>query len=299
VFTKVIKFSLVLFSTLTFLFSLTSNAARVTQSKNNKVMIDLEGAEATPQQDIVLINKQNKRVALGKILQVKGGKAVATITKGKATGDETVQLGGGGGATAQSSPVERKGKPVGRAGAKKVSVVLNMLNNAMTTLQSDGTLPTPNTETVPMKGTSFGVTGILDWPVFQKLTLRGTFGYEPFNTTGTAKFNSCDNLSSTNCNANITYLSGGGYARYDFMQSQFLLWGALGGTVKFPMAKSTTALRSDDIKMTMTYGFALGVDYFIDNKYFIPASVEQQFFLKSDTVDANILMVRVGFGMAL
>ncbi len=294
-FLRITKFSLVLMM----LVTSHAYAARVTQSKNNKVMIDLEGEEATIDQSIVLLNAQKKRVALGKILQVKNGKAVASITKGKAAGNETVQLGAAssGQPTSADPRTSSKVRNMGRTSAKRGSVVLNFLNNSMSTLQSDSTLPTPNTETVAMKGTSFGVTGVLDWPIFKKVVLRGTLGYEPFTTTGTAKFNSCDNQLSKNCTANITYISTGGYVRYDFTQSDFVLWGGVGGTMKFPMAKSTTALRSDDIKMTMTYGAAFGMDYFLSKNYFIPASFELQYFLKSDTVDANIMLLRVGYGM--
>lgn len=289
--------SLIILLALTLCFQ--ANAAKVVQAKNGKVLIDLEGETASPNQNAVLINADNKRVAIVQISQVKNGKAIGTVTKGQAQGNEKVTLivpkSGGDTASADSSG---GGNQVYRTSSKKMSVVLSLMSNSMTTKQSDGAQPTPTTEDVSMKGSTFGVTGAVDWPFTSSLVLRGTLGYEPFKTTGTATTNMCDNLTSTNCTADITYLSAGGYARFDFNKSRTQFWAALGGTFKFPMSKSTTALKQDDIKMTMTYGAAGGMDFFLSNKTFIPVSLEQQFFLKSDTVSASIMMIRVGYGQA-
>ena len=279
------------------LFTFTAEAARVVQSKNNKVMIDLEGEEAIPQQSLFLLNEQNKKVAIGKILQVKNGKAVAMITKGKSVGGETVQLNPMSADVGlnESAPTDSKKTDFVRTNAKKVSAVISLMNNTMNTQESDLT----NTEVVAMKGTTFGLTGIVDWPLKYKLTLRGTAGYEPFKAAGTAKFKSCASLTSFECDADITYISGGAYLRYDFYQSKALFWGAIGATLKMPITKKATALKESDIQMTMTYAGAFGLDYFIDHKYFVPVSFEYQMFEKSATVDTNIMMLRAGFGMAL
>jgi hypothetical protein len=170
--------------------------------------------------------------------------------------------------------------------------------NSMTAKEADGSSPTPNVEDVSMKGTSLGVTGVLDQPISNWFTLRGTAGYEPFKATGTATFLSCS--GTTNCTAEMGYLSIGGYARFEIYRANALMiWGGLGGDMKYPISKSTSALKSDDLKLTATYGGAIGADYFISNKNFIPFSIEQQIFMPSDTVKANALVVRVGYGHAL
>ncbi len=287
--------------TLILVASVNTFAAKVLQLKNGKVLIDLEGDTATPNQQGVLINADNKRVAIVLISQVKNGKAIGMITKGQAQGTESVKLiipkdaaSGSSGPAESASPANQ----VFRTKAKKMSLVASLMSNSMTTKQSTNDT-VPIFEDVDMKGSTFGLTGIVDWPVGPSFDIRGTFGYEPFKTTGTAVRNVCDMFSgtpSTNCTADITYLSAGGYGRYNFNQSRAQFWAALGGTLKFPMAKSTTALKPDDIKMTMTYGLAAGLDYFISNKSFIPVSLEQQMFLKSDTVSASVLFIRLGYG---
>lgn len=293
---------------LTLSLSVNTYAAKIIQSKNGKIMIDLEGESASPNQTISLLNAQNKKVAIGKITQVKNGKAVATILKGKSDGSEKVSLGGAGSSTGSassnaennSSQDNQNGSStptVFRTNAKKASVVVTVLSNAMVTKQADGTSPTPLVEDVDMKGNSFGITGIVDWPVMNSVDLRGTLGYEPFSATGTAVNNSCDGATSKICTAEISYISAGGFLRYDFTKSRSQIWAAAGATLKLPLGKTTTALNPDDIKMTMTYGASFGLDYFLTGTTFIPASFEYQMFLKSDTVSASIMILRAGYGM--
>ncbi|MBC7741268.1 MAG: hypothetical protein H7061_03665, partial [Bdellovibrionaceae bacterium] len=220
----------------------------------------------------------------------------------KSVGGETVRIGSGAGTASDAVMANPRsgdnGKAFVRTASKRFSGVVNLMNNTMAVLVNDGSSQSIE-ETVKMTGMTFGLTGIVDWPIYKKLSFRGTLGYEPFKVSGTALRRSCAAISSTECTADITYLSGGGYARLDFYQGQLLAWGALGANIKFPLSKSTTALSTSDIQMTSTYALAGGIDYFIDHKLFIPASLEYQMFLKSPTVDANIMMVRVGFGMAL
>lgn len=278
-------------------------AAKVLQVKNDKVMIDLEGAEAEVDQTVVLISPENKKVALAKIEKTKNGKAIALITKGKSQGNETVSFPAAGkvnkstDSTQAATPSESSSEgststTAYKTQSKRYSGLLTILSNTMVTKQTDGT----NTEDVSMKSSTFGISGAIDWPLLSYLTARGVVGYEPFKASGTSTYLSCNSLTSTNCTAEINYLTAGGYARFDLTKSRAQFWLGIGANMKFPLSKSTTALKQEDIKMTMTYGAALGMDFFINSKMFVPVSVEQQSFLKSDTVSASMLMVRAGFG---
>lgn len=282
-------------------------AASILQSKNNKVLLSLDGDKVSVGQTITFKDADDKVVATAVVTQAKGGKAIVSIKKGKVDGSETVVVEGGeeGGDSAEAeddkvSPnsYSKQARGVYRLNSTKVAAVLTAGMNNMTTKQSDGTNPTPNTEDVALKGSSVGLTGTMDYPFNNWLILRGTLGYEPYNVTGSSTFLSCDNLTSRDCNAMINYLSAGGYARFNFTKSRAQVWGALGATAKFPMSKTTTALRSEDIKMTMTFGGALGLDFFISNKSFIPVSAEMQMFQSSETVTASLILLRVGYGWA-
>lgn len=293
---------------LTFSFA---HSATILQAKNGKVLISLDGDTVTVGQNIGFKNADGKTVAIATIATVKGARAIAEVKKGQLSGGETIYYAGGakpkaaaaapteGAEESFSAETEATSKrEVYRLSSTRVAGLLTIGINNMITKQADASA-TPNTEDVALKGNSFGLTGSLDVPLNWWFAIRATLGYEPFMAEGDARFLSCDNQSSTKCNANINYLSGGGYARINFNNSPFQLWTALGGTTKFPLGKSSTALKTDDIKATFTFAAALGADWFISNKYFIPMSVEYQMFQNSDTVSANIIQARIGFGMAL
>ena len=287
---------------LSFAFTQTAYAVSIQQAKGNRVLLSLDGDKLSVGQTITLKNSEDKTVATAIVSQVKGGKALATIKTGKADGSETVSIGEATdeGAEENISPdsFSKKTKSVYRLNSTKFSGLLTIGMNQMNTKQSDGQTPTPNTEDVALKGNSFGLTGALDYPFNNWLILRGTLGYEPLVAKGSSTLLACNNLTSTDCDANINYLSAGGFARFNLTKSRFQAWVAAGGTAKFPISKTTTALRSDDIKMTMTFGAAGGFDYFVSNKTFIPVSLEYQLFQSSETVSANIILIRGGFGWA-
>lgn len=299
------------FLTLTVGFLLTfsmANAASILQSKNGKVLISLDGETVAVGQNIGFKNADGKTVAIASVTTVKGSRAIAEVKKGQLSGGETVFFSGGSkpkpapaegseeSFTADAEPTSKR--EVYRLSSTRVAGVLTMGLNNMVTKQADASA-TPNTEDVTLKGNAIGFTGTLDIPLNWWFSMRGTLGYEPFMAEGDARFLSCDNQTSTKCNANINYISGGGYARINFNNSPFQIWTALGATTKFPLSKTSTALKTDDIKATFTFAGAFGADWFITNKFFIPASVEYQMFQNSDTVSANIIQARIGFGMAL
>lgn len=283
-------------------------AANILQQKDKRILIEIDpGEDVFAGRKFYLLNKDGKIAALGTVSQIRGKRAILTIEKGNYLTPSKIQwqdspapsisadVNNDGEAITEERPSTRG---VYRIGATKYSAVLTLSSNTMKTKQTDGSNPVPNTEDVTMKGMGIGFTGVMDRPFNDWLTLRGTLGYEPFNASGSSRFLSCNSLTSTDCNAMINYISGGGYLRFDLTKSRSLFWVAFGGTLKFPLSKKTTALLADDIKTTMTFGAATGLDYFINNKNFIPASLEYQMFQSSDTVSANIILVRAGYGWA-
>ena len=289
-------------------FSSISSSIQIMQTKGDKVLLNLEGEVVAINQKVFLLNAANKKIALATITQFKNDRAIAQINKGKSEGATSVQMVKST-STATPTPSPTNNSTNGsetqtstnepyRLRGLKISGLFNLAMNNMTVKQSDGTLPVPNQEDVMMNGMSFGASGAIDYPLMTWLTLRGTLGYEPFTASGTSRYLSCDSLTSTNCNATMQYLATGGYARYDFTDSKYLVWAGLGGSIKFPIGKSSTALRTDDIKMTFTMALAGGMDYYISNKNFIPVSLEYQLFQSSSTVSASIMLIRAGYGWA-
>lgn len=277
-------------------------AASILQVKNNRILLSMDGEKLEVGQAIVLQNSDGKDVAKAIITQAKGEKAIATVKSGKVDGSETVVTGNGGvnsadleeeEVTPDSYSKKSRGNP--RLNAKKIAMLLSISMNNMTTKQADRSV-TPNIEDVKLTGMGIGLTGSFDYPLNTWLILRGTLGYEPFVAQGSGNFSSCDNGTSRDCTANISYLSAGGFARVNLTKSKFQLWGGAGGTGKFPISKSSTALRTEDINLTITFAAAGGADWFISNSAFIPLNLEFQLFQPSDTVTANQILLRGGYG---
>jgi len=285
------------------LFSIPALAIEIIQSKDNKVLLDLEDEKLSVGQKIFLLNSSGKKIALATVLESKDGRAIAIINKGSTHDAKYVDL---------ISPISNTevlpeelgtekpslAKGLYRLSAVKYSALLNLSMNNMNTKQSDGAQPVSNQEDVSLRGLSIGLTGAIDYPYRDLVILRGTIGYEPYDVTGNSKYLSCSNLSSNVCNASIQYFSTGGYIRFNITKSKYQLWLGIGGTGKFPLSKSTSALRLSDIQYTTTLAVASGIDYFFKNKNFMPISIEYQLFQKSDTVSAGLIMLRGGYGWA-
>lgn len=306
------------------IFSQSLPAAIITQIKGSKVLIDNDDAEIVPNQEFYVIDKKNKKTgSLIKVISVRGEKSVAVITRGNIlpgqtllpkpfvktknsiqedtdqnevqmseadTSEETTDSGTAG---------DEDTSPVYRNNGKKLGVLVNMMFNTMSAKESDGVSPMPNVENVGMAGVSLGVTGTLDYPVKPWFEFRGSAGLEPFIVSNTASINGCDNTTSRYCNTNINYLVAGGYGRFNLYQKKIInLWAGLGINFRYPITKSSTAVRTSDLNLTTSYGLVGGGEYFITHKEFIPFSIEQQFFRSSDTVTASLLSFRLGYGLS-
>lgn len=270
-----------------------AEAATLMQIKNQKTLINLEGLDASVDEVYDVVGASGKSGQV-KIVQVKNNKAIAQILTGSVAVGQKLRTN----STVQSAPKNlRKKDIVIRHDMMQLSVLGKLMMNTITTKQADNNA-LPRTETVTMNGTNIGITAALDYPLSSQYTFRSQFGFEPIAVKGTAQYDSCADKSSKNCNVNINYLAGAGYLRYDFMKSENTLWGAIGGTLKFPISKSSTALRTSDINMANSLGLMFGYDYIFDNKTYIPMTFEYHYsFNTSDTVPAiNQIALQAGYG---
>ncbi len=291
------------------LFSNISHAMKIKIIKANKILIDLEN-EQIKIGDIVM---NASSTATAEILQARPGQAVALIKSGefqvnqilKVTPKATIQNPVTNSNSAIKTVQVKKRKDqdsdiIYRHDLVKIAVLAKFMSNTIATKQSDNTAqPLTNIETVKMTGFNPGLFVSLDYPGLKWITLRGTLGFEVLSVAGQAQFNSCNNKTSTDCNAQINYFSGAALARYDFYKGQQTYWAAAGGALKFPMSKSSTSLREDDISLANSLILSFGLDYSINNKYFIPVSFEYHYSLNtSDTVpEISQMALQAGYGM--
>lgn len=282
-----------LFILISFLINSYAEAATLIQIKNQKTLIDLEGHDASVDEVYDVVGTAGKSGQI-KIIQVKNNKAIGQIIAGSVAVGQKLRTN----SNVQSSPrtVSKKDIVI-RHDLMQFSILGKLMMNTITTKQADNNA-LPRTETVTMNGTNIGITAALDYPLSPQYTFRGQLGLEPIAVKGTAQYLSCNGRTSTDCNVSINYLAGAGYLRYDFIKSENVLWGAIGGTLKMPISKSSTALRTDDINMANTLGLMFGYDYNFDNKTYIPATFEYHYsFNTSESVPAiNQIALQLGYG---
>lgn len=279
-----------------------SFAGTIKQVKNNKALLSLDGEPAKVGDQIYSLNDENKKVGLLEITTVKGDQAVAKIVKGVAEANQrtvakpTSMTPAASGSSKKLSPTKPS---FFRHDRIKMAVNLKVTMDSIASKQEDNTSPFPLQEEVTMSGTNFGINASLDYPMNSWLSLRGYAGYEILKAAGTAQNLSCDAKSSRDCNVNINYASFGALARLNYTMTNTQLWAGAGAGFKQPLSKSSTALKEDNIALANTALVALGIDYHLSNKYFIPASFEYHYsFNTSDTVPKiSQMALLVGFGI--
>lgn len=286
---------------LSFFFATSSVfAASISVVKNNKVMILLEGESASPGNEFFALNAQGKKVAIVRVTQVKGDRAVAEILKGSAKPGYKLQSRGGAASSSASKSgrastddyYEQKLNQRTHTG-NSYGVVGGFLMNSM----SASFIPYvgANYKAQPtMSGSTFGVLGFYDYALSPSITLRAMGGVEQFAVSGSISTADCS--FTTTCNLNITYLSGYGYGRWNFYQKgDYKAWAGGGVGYLYAMSKASTFLKPDQISANQVFVFAGGLDIRMNAKTYIPISLEYGLFPSSDSVKANIIYLRAGY----
>lgn len=282
------------------LFSTLCVAGTVTQVKNNKVIIEFDDEAVSVGDQFFILNSENKKVAIVEVTTAKNKKALANVIKGKAVLDGTTQpRDNSGGPAVSEKKSSGSSSPLIRNDLTQIAFHLRMMMNTISAKQQDNTLPFPNKETVGMKGTNFGLAASVDYSLIRWLKFHGLVSYEMLDVAGTGQYNSCDGKTSTSCTAAITYLGFQGLARYDITKSSMNIWTGAGAATKIPLSKKSTALNTDALKQSDSIIFALGADYHLNNKAFIPFTFEYHHSLNvSDevpTIDHMTFMAGYGF----
>lgn len=283
-----------------------AQASQVKEVNGDQLKIQLDKESLAVGQKFFLIDTASKKLGIIKILHLNGNLADAQLLKGKAevgyrlmapaaaskAGSETPPAKNT--VSAHTSEGEKKAEPKNESSAlpSRWSVLLGMSSNSSAVKVTDGTI----IQTVQMTGNSYAVSGVYE-KFWSYLAFRGLIGYEEFDAIGAATVSGCSQQTSKDCKTNIKYLTAGGFARYSFDLTDLKIWLGAGAHVKAPVSKSSTAILESSLGTTMSYAAALGLDYQLkDSAAFVPISLEQQFYYKSDTADSRSLTLRVGFG---
>ena len=287
-------------------FPATSFAASISQLKGSKVLVQLEGDAAKAGQDFYVLDSNGKRVALVRINQVKGDKAVGEVTKGTAILGGVMKL-----KTAATETTERpKAAPVKKSrvedvesnstssSRKKLSggVLLGYAMNNMSLTVQDPTTPSLK-EDVKLKDSSFSLKGFADYDLSKSFTLRFASGLETFAVKGSTTAAICDDRGSTSCEVSFNYLALEGSAHYNLMTGNTRAWLGVGYSFLLQMSKKVNIPNlSADGSTNQMILISAGTDIGMSGGSFIPIVVEYGMFPGSSNVVANAIYVRGGYG---
>lgn len=288
-----------------FLASL-AHAAEVTNVKEKRVLLDTTGLEALEGDEFFLMTIENKKVGIVKLTKVKNGKALGDLIKGRAEIGMTLMAKSN---TPKAAPRSTKNTfdPTdessiapslkGNTGFKlkraNVGILFNVLMNTMSAEEQNGN---GVAETAAMKGTSFGAMGFYDYAFSPRLMVRGAAGLDMYSTSSSITILGCENKTSTSCNVNINYLTASAYGKYNLTVDGNTRFFLLGGTsLMYAVSKKSTALKESEISITQVFLFGGGVDIKMDEKTFIPISIEYGIFPPSDSVKASTIYIRGGY----
>ena len=263
--------------------SLPAFALKPVAVKGNKALVDLEGESLSVGDRLMARSNDGKARAILEVKQVKNGRAVTDVIKGRMSMDLNLALAGSSGSS--SGRTARSG---GKSGGGKSAwgVTAGMASNTMTVKLASGS--------VSLAGTSFNVSGFYQPHIDGNFSARVLVGYETLNTTGTNSV-----CANSECKANISYLGIETVMRYSFVRNQTMdVWVGAGLGFLFAMGKESNILDTSKISTNQTIVGSLGLDYKLKQGSFIPVQFDYAMFPDNATSSAKQMILRVGYGMS-
>lgn len=274
-------------------------AATVSQVKNNKLIMDLDGESAAPGTEFFVLDSNGKRIGLVTVRQVKGNRALGDLTKGRAAAGNKAQLRNAGGSSAAG-----KSQATGSSRTKSRKKFQNaggiLFGYAMDTMsltaQSKNTVT--NKENVKLSGSAFSIKGFYDYELTPEFTVRGAAGLEGFSTKGSTTIAICENDTSLDCVVEYNYLAMEGTAQYNFITGPTRAWVGLGYSFLIAMSKKQNIPNLTESSTNQMILIAAGTDISLGPTSFLPISVDYGMFPGSSNVSASAISARIGYGFA-
>lgn len=275
-------------------------AGSVSQLKGSKALIQLEGEPAQAGQEFYVLDSNGKRIALIKISQVKGDRAIGEVTKGTAVLGASTKLKARPGE--HSPPNEPRttsaSSSTNSTKRKKISggVLAGYAMNSMKLTVQNPSAPLIK-EDVTLTDSSFSVKAFADYDLSPEFTIRAATGYESFAVKGSTAVAICSNGASKDCKVAFDYLTFEGSAHYNFITGSTRAWAGLGYAFLLQMAKSLDVpnLSADGGQNQMIL-ISAGADFGLSGGSFIPVVLEYGMFPGSSNVVASAIYARVGYG---
>nr|BFD60100.1 hypothetical protein CKG001_22070 [Bdellovibrio sp. CKG001] len=255
--------------------------------KNDRALIDLEGEDLQVGDKVGARDSDGKARALLEIKQIKNGKAVAAILKGKMSQEFSLSKIGAG--KAASSAASSKSASVKSSSSKSAwGVTAGYAMNNMTVK------PSPSSS-VSLSGSSINASGFYQMNLDGNISARFLGGYETLVAKGTSSNVSC---SGSECSVDISYLGVEALVRYSYLRNtKFDAWVGGGLGFLFAIGKSSNVLNTSKISTNQTFVGSLGLDYHLSKKNFIPVQLDYAMYPDNNTSSANQIILRAGWGI--
>ncbi|WP_415063214.1 hypothetical protein [Bdellovibrio sp.] len=250
--------------------------------KNDRVLIDTEGENVLVGDQLAARTLDGKAKALLEVKQVKNGKAVASIIKGRMQLDFSLSK--------YAARSKTTGKESKRPAKEKTSggFTAGYAMNSMTVKPSGA-------PSVSLSGSSFNLSGFYQVEVDGNVSARLFVSYETLQATGTSPTKAC--TGSADCKVDISYLGLEALVRYRYLHSKkWDAWAGAGLGFLFAIGKSSNVLDSSKISTNQTVVGSLGLDYQLDRNSFIPVQLDYALFPDNSTSSANQIILRAGYG---
>ena len=265
------------------LFSTPAFAIKILQVKNNKVLMDSEGASLNVGDKIMGRDANGKARALIEVTQVKGARALGTVLKGKASNDLALNT-----HTPSSGGSSDSGG--GRPSANKSSggIMLGYSMNSMNVKPSGST-------SISLTGSSFALSGMYQMTVDGGFGARILAGYETLVAKGDSSTATC----GTSCDVDLSYLGIEALGKYAFgPASGTQVWVGAGLGFLIAMSKSSNILDTSKISTNQTIVAALGMDWRLSPTTFIPLQFDYAIYPDNATSSATQMILRAGYGFS-
>lgn len=293
---------------LALVFAHQARAASVSQVKERKALLDLTGLiDVKPGDQLFAVDANGKKKALLQVRQIKGNKAVAEIVKGVASqGQDLVLRGGGTSPSPISKPVQQEAASaplsdrLQRMRQKKNGPAWGLLGHYNQTSMDvnfyTGQGVLRRKSNTQMKGSSFGVSAFYDYLLTPRFQIRTVTGLDQVSASGSTALPDCDKGTTSNCTFAVTYLTLAAQARFLLNEGKTRFWIGGGGGFLLAMQKASNVLDTSQISTNQVYFASGGADIGLSGNSFIPVSLDYGMFPSSETVKANIMTLRAGYG---
>lgn len=261
-------------------------AIRTLVVKNDRALLDLEGGDLKVGDKLGARSADGKPRALLEIRQVRDGKAVAAILKGRMEKDFTVTKYTPRGGTSST--------PTGRASASHGQKAWGL--TAGYAMNSMNVKPT-GASSISLSGSSFNLSGFYQMTIDGNFSARILGGYETLQASGSSAAASCS--GSSDCKVDISYLGLEGLVRYTYLRrASFDAWAGAGLGFLFAVSKSSNVLDTSKISTNQTIVGSLGLDYRLNRRNFIPIQLDYAYYPDNATSSANQIILRAGYGFS-